>query len=74
MPPALFETVAYGLERVGYYIDEKGVHSSGNSFSATDKWHYRKKDLPGRMVEELRNYSEQHGCCQLSKLLKTIKK
>jgi hypothetical protein len=74
MPPALFETVAYGLERVGYYIDKKGVHSSGNSFSATDKWHNRKKDLPSRMVEELRNYSEQHGCAQLSKLIKTIKK
>jgi SIR2-like domain len=74
MPPALFETVAYGLERVGYYIDKTGVHSSGNSFSATDKWHYKKKDLPDRMVEELRNYSEQHGCAQLSKLIETIKK
>ena len=38
IPPALFETTAYGLERVGYYVGA----GSGKSHSANRTWESRK--------------------------------
>jgi hypothetical protein len=72
IPPALFETSAYGLERVGYYVNKDGDREHGKSFSATRTWRDRKKEISIEMVEELRNYSEQHWHSQLLRLIESI--
>jgi len=72
MPPALFETAAYGLERVGYYINKQGLRENGKSWSATKTWKSRKKELSKEILNELENYSEQHWNHQLNRLIKSI--
>jgi len=72
IPPALFETAAYSLDRVGYYINKNGQREGGKSWSATNTWSVRKKEISKEMIEELRNYSEQHWGNQLQKLIKPI--
>lgn len=69
IPPALFETAAYGLERVGYYINEKGQKEGGKSWSATTTWNKRKAELSLEIVSELSNYAKQHWSNRLQILL-----
>ncbi|SES67101.1 SIR2-like domain-containing protein [Nitrosospira multiformis] len=67
-PPALFQTVAYGLERVGYYVGEE----RGKSRSAYRTWVRRKTDLTSEMVKELKSFAEQHRYGDLCKLVNGI--
>ena len=70
IPPALFQTAAYGLERVAYYIGDK----SGESWAAADTWNNRKSEISADMVKELRDIADQYSYVQLKQLLNTIKK
>ncbi|QTM98151.1 SIR2 family protein [Sediminibacillus dalangtanensis] len=73
MPPALFDFVAYSLNRVLNYV---GVDNSkrivGNSFDAQERWHNAKNDIPHKMVQELYNYSRQSYLGTLARHLKTM--
>lgn len=72
IPPALFETAAYGLERVGLFINENGIKEAGTSWSATRTWKNRKNELSQEMINELKNYSEQHWNRRLKRLVNSI--
>jgi SIR2-like domain len=65
IPPALFQTAAYGLERVGYYI---GI-MAGQSWSAANTWEKRKGELSKEMIRELKDVAEQHSYFQVKRLL-----
>jgi hypothetical protein len=65
IPPALFQTTAYGLDRVAVYIGK----GSGQSWSAAETWMTRRKELNPKMIVELRNIANQHGYSRLLKLL-----
>jgi hypothetical protein len=67
-PPALFQTAAYGLQRVGYYIG----NGPGKSWSAKQTWDQRKKELPMEIVAELKSIADQHGYYHIELLTKTI--
>ncbi|MFO6418938.1 SIR2 family NAD-dependent protein deacylase [Hylemonella sp. W303a] len=67
-PPALFQTAAYGLQRVGYYVGDEG----GKSWSAKRTWEKRKKELSKEVVAELRSIADQHGYNYVERLAKTI--
>jgi hypothetical protein len=47
IPPALFQTATYGLQRVGYYVGG----AAGQSWSAAKTWEERKGDLSKEMVK-----------------------
>ncbi|MDD5353603.1 MAG: SIR2 family protein, partial [bacterium] len=66
MPPALFQAVAYGLQRISPYI---GDHP-GESWEAAETWGKRKAQLKPKMIIELRNYAKQEGYLTLKSLLK----
>jgi len=68
-PPALFQTAAYGLQRVGYYVGD----GAGQSWSAKKTWDKRKGDLPPEIVNELKSIANQHGYNYVDRLTKTIK-
>lgn len=65
IPPALFQTAAYGLERVGYYIGTM----AGQSWSAANTWERRKGELSKEMIRELKDIAEQHSYFQVKRLL-----
>ncbi len=67
-PPALFETAAYGLQRVGYYVGTL----PGKSYSAANTWEQRKTELSIEMVDELLNSANQHHYNYLQNLVKSI--
>lgn len=67
IPPALFQTAAYSLERVSGYV---GTSYLGESWSAGRSWNRRKDDLNKEIIEELTNIAEQHSYRTLSRLLK----
>lgn len=67
-PPALFQTAAYGLQRVGYYVGNEG----GKSWSAKKTWDTRKHELSQEVVSELNSIAEQHGYQYVRRLAKTI--
>lgn len=67
-PPALFETSAYGLQRVGYYVGR----SPGKSYAAAATWDKRKGELSKEMVKELSNFAGQHNYYDLAHLIKSI--
>ncbi len=67
-PPALFQTAAYGLQRVGYYVGEEG----GKSWSAKKTWDKRKNELSKEVVVELKSVADQHGYNYVKRLAKTI--
>jgi hypothetical protein len=69
MPPALFETAAYALQRVGRYVGD----NLGQSFEANRVWNQRKKELSADMVSELTAFSKQHGYAHLKDLCQTIR-
>lgn len=67
-PPALFQTAAYGLQRVGYYVGRE----HGKSWPAQRTWDERKAQLPTEVVKELRSIATQHGYTQVERLINTI--
>jgi hypothetical protein len=67
-PPALFQTAAYSLQRVGYFVGRE----KGKSWSAHDTWESRKKELSMEVVKELRNIAKQHGYDYVEQLAETI--
>jgi hypothetical protein len=68
-PPALFQTAAYGLQRVGYYVGD----DTGKSWSAKKTWEKRKNELSREVVDELKSIAHQHGYNYVKQLAKTIK-
>ena len=68
MPPALFETTAYALQRVGYFIGD----GRGQSFEANRVWNRRKGELSAEMVSELHAFSKQHHYMCLRELCQRI--
>jgi hypothetical protein len=68
-PPALFETTAYALQRVGYYVGNE----IGQSYAAKDVWDNRKHDLSDDLVSELRNFAKQHDYHFIENLCNEIK-
>lgn len=67
--PALFQTAAYGLQRVGYYVGD----GNGKSWSAKKTWDKRKSELTDEIVKELKNIADQHGYNYVTRLVNTIK-
>ncbi|EGQ8028850.1 SIR2 family NAD-dependent protein deacylase [Vibrio vulnificus] len=65
IPPALLETVAYNLDRVGYYVGS----GYGESHSANRTFNRRKSELSREVVLELKNISKQHFYSNLSNLI-----
>ena len=68
-PPALFQTAAYGLQRVGYYVGD----DAGKSWAAKKTWDNRKNELSKEVVGELKSIADQHGYNYVKQLAKTIK-
>jgi hypothetical protein len=68
IPPALFQTAAYALERVAYYVGR----NSGQSFAAAVTWDKRKGELSQELITELMNISKSLGYSNLEALLNTI--
>lgn len=68
IPPALFQTAAYALDRVAWYVG----HGVGESWAAGNTWERRKGELSREMIEELNNIAKQHGYTRLKHLLDTI--
>ena len=56
IPPALFETAAYALQRVGYFVGRE----YGKSYAAQTVWDARKNSLSPELVKELNDFSEQY--------------
>jgi SIR2-like domain len=56
IPPALFETAAYALHRVGYYVGSE----NGKSFAAQKVWNARKSTISSDMVSELNTFAKLH--------------
>lgn len=67
-PPALFQTAAYGLQRVGYYVGNE----TGKSFEAFKTWNKRKGELTEETVKELKSFARQHGYSYLKALVHSI--
>jgi len=67
-PPALFQTAAYGLQRVGYYVGSE----EGKSWSAKKTWDKRKRELSKEVTAELKSIADQHGYNYVKQLVKTI--
>ena len=70
IPPALFQTAAYGLERVAPYIGT----DAGKSHAAARTWENRKDEIKYDRLNELKNIATQYRYIRLMRLLKTIKK
>ena len=68
MPPALFETLAYALHRVGYYVGR----DYGQSFSAHETWERMKGDLSEETICELYHYALQKQYFYVRKLLNEL--
>ncbi|WP_160060930.1 SIR2 family NAD-dependent protein deacylase [Psychromonas sp. L1A2] len=68
IPPALLETIAYNLNRVGYYVG----NSYGESRSANSTFNRRKAELTKEAVIELANIAEQHRYDNLKSLIERI--
>jgi hypothetical protein len=67
-PPALFQTAAYGFERVAYYVGP----DPGQSWAANGTWNSRKGELSKEIVRELRIVAEQYGYWRLQSLLASL--
>jgi hypothetical protein len=68
IPPALFEAIAYNLEKVAFYIGNQ----AGKSFSANQTWNKRRKDVPNESIIELKSISKSRLYYNLKKILKDI--
>lgn len=72
MPPALFEFVAYSLDRVLNYVGEDPLKRyRGSSFSATKTWHSKKGEIPNLMLKELYSFSK-YKYIRLHSMLKPL--
>lgn len=67
-PPALFQTVAYGLHRVSYYVGD----ARGQAYAAKKTWDKRKEDINKEIVSELRSMAKQHNYGNLNILIKDL--
>lgn len=67
-PPALFQTAAYSLQRVGYYVG----YGDGKSWAAKNTWDKRKSDLSMEVVKELKSIADQHGYSYVKRLANEI--
>jgi hypothetical protein len=67
-PPALFQTAAYSLQRVSYYIGD----GDGKSWAAKKTWDERKNALAKEVVAERKSIADQHGYGNLKLLIETI--
>jgi hypothetical protein len=68
IPPALFETTAYALQRVGYYVGNE----YGKSFAAKIVWDRRSGDLSREMITELRSFASQHHYTYINMLCRGL--
>lgn len=68
IPPALFETTAYALQRVGYYVG----NAYGKSFAAKAVWDKRSGEISQEMINELKSFAIQHQYSYISKLCQQI--
>jgi len=68
IPPALFQTVAYSLDRLAIYVGR----NAGQSFAAAHTWDERKVKLSQEVITELRDISEALGYSNLETLLMTL--
>lgn len=68
IPPALLETCAYALQRVGYYVGD----GHGESWQANRTFERRKGELSKELVDELKNIAEQHCYANLRKLMRRV--
>lgn len=66
IPPALFETTAYALQRVSPFVGQK----TGTSWEAGRVWHRRKGEMTQEMVEEMLNFAGQHHYTELRRMAK----
>lgn len=69
IPPSLLGTLAYQLDRIGYYV---GRDYYGQSFSANDTFNSRKNELSEEIISELSNIARQHNYFYLNKLIRRI--
>jgi hypothetical protein len=67
-PPALFQTAAYGLQRVWPLV---GV-GKGQSHAAFRTWESRKTDLTTETLKELKSFAEQHRYSELEGLVNEV--
>jgi hypothetical protein len=67
LPPALFQTIAYSLDRVASYVGDL----MGESWQAAKTWETRKGDIPKETVDELRAICKQSGYYRLEGKLPT---
>jgi len=70
-PPALVQTISYGLDKVGYYVGP----GYGEAHGAFRTWSMRGKKLPLPVIKELRNISKLNPSYHnIALLLKMIDK
>ncbi|MCP6680661.1 SIR2 family NAD-dependent protein deacylase [Bacillus nakamurai] len=73
MSPRLFQLTAQSLDRVLNYVSSSISRMLyGHSWSATESWHIRKKDVPQEMINQLYHYSKQHILTNLNRRLKEL--
>ncbi|MBN2529093.1 MAG: SIR2 family protein [Deltaproteobacteria bacterium] len=68
IPPAVFETIAYNLDKVAYYVGPQ----FGKSHSAHRTFERQKANLSEEIIAELKNTATQHGYLGLKSLLSRI--
>jgi hypothetical protein len=68
IPPALFQTASYGLDRVAYYVGK----DEGESWAAARTWDNRKSEISADMLRELQDIADQYSYTNLKRLLNTI--
>ncbi len=68
IPPALFETTTFALQRVGFYVGR----GKGQSWSASKTWQNRKNEISQQMANELSNFAKSNSYMFISKMMKEI--
>ncbi|MCY8930464.1 SIR2 family protein [Bacillus subtilis] len=73
MSPRLFQLIAQSLDRVLKYVSASTSRRAfGESWSATESWHSRKKDISQEMLNQLYHYSKQNILDNLYRRLKVL--
>jgi hypothetical protein len=67
-PPALLQTIAYNLNRVGPYVG----HGSGQGWHAAETWQSRGKDVSSDLISELGNVADRYGYVSLESLISML--
>lgn len=68
IPPALFQTTAYAMQRVSAFVGK----APGESWGAYNTWESRKLELSNEIVKELKNIAKLHRYYDLEKLVEGI--